>query len=86
MACTSNNVHEERARGEKAFVLLDAIDKLCRTAGLDPFADALEIATMLQGWPESCWTELAVGCGKHPPSETTRSLIICRVRSRAEMH
>lgn len=78
------NAHEERARSAKAFALTDAVDRHVRAAGLDPYADAAEVAAMLQGWPDAAWRQLAIGCGQRPPSDVTKALVIARVASRSK--
>ncbi len=79
-----STMHEERARSAKVFALVEAADRLARRVGLDPYSDAEAMAGMLERFTAEQRVELAVGCGKRPPSETTWALVVARVRSRAE--
>jgi hypothetical protein len=80
----SPNPHEDTARSRKVFALVEAIDRVCRKANLDTYADAEEIAGMLENWDATAWAELAISHGIRPPSETTRHMVIERVRARAQ--
>lgn len=76
---------EERGRALKAYRLVDAADELARKIGKDIYADANELADALARFPQPARTALAVSCGQRPPSEMTWSLVVARVRSRAEV-
>lgn len=70
----------------KAHRLVDTIDQnlTSGTGGfVNPHADAKGIAAALRKWTDAEWAQLAVIAGTHPPSATTRELVIARYVERA---
>lgn len=78
------NLHAERARARKTDALADEIETLCRAKGIDPYADARDIADLLTNWTDFHWRALAKGCGQNPPSDITKGRVIARFVRRAE--
>jgi hypothetical protein len=79
------NVYETTARNLKTHALVDEIDRLCRRSDIDPVANAADVGHMLAQWPEHAWAQVALACGKRPPSDETRAMVIARYVSRVEM-
>jgi hypothetical protein len=65
-----------QARASKVEALVAELDRMTREAGHDPIASAGGIANMLRSWSDLRWRQLAISCGKRPPSEVSKALVV----------
>jgi hypothetical protein len=79
------NSFEFAARAMKVHSLVDEIDRLCRRSDVDPIEHADDVGRMLAAWPDHAWAQVALACGKRPPSDETKALVVARYVSRVEM-
>ena len=61
---------------EKRDALVAQLDRIVQMCGLNPQHDAHLVVGVIRGWSEARWAELAVSCGKNPPSEITRGMVV----------
>lgn len=84
----ATNSFEERGRGEKVARIVQALDAGAETAGLDPIADAEEIARKLRALTDAEWLKVAqeAGCKrKKPPSVLTQGMVIAVYSRRVDV-
>ena len=72
----TTNPHEHRNRAAKREALLAQLDTIVRMCGLNPEHDSHLVVGVVRDWSPSRWAELAVSCGKAPPSEKTREMVL----------
>ena len=83
----TNTEHEIAARihqyrTSKVEALVAELDRMTVEAGHDPVKSAAGVANMLRGWSDLHWRQLAITCGKRPPSEVSKSLVLQTIVAR----